>query len=74
MKEKTDANFIEENIRRCIKKFCKDLKKLATAIINYKEKKLIPLTDKEIKFYDEQKVCHICEKKFLYAKNKKKRI
>ena len=31
--------------RDCIEKFCKDLKELATKIINYEEKDLIPLTD-----------------------------
>ena len=30
--------------RDCIEKFCKDLKELATKIINYEEKDLIPLT------------------------------
>ena len=30
-----------------------------------KKKEMIPLTDKEIKFYEEQKVCHICKGKVL---------
>ena len=30
-----------------------------------------PLTNKEIKSYEKQKVCHICEKKFCDDKNKK---
>ena len=30
-----------------------------------------PLTNKEIKSYEKQKVCYICEKKFCYDKNKK---
>ena len=54
-----------------IKKFSKDLKELATEIINYKEKEMIPLTEKEISFYEEQKVCDICKgdknKKSEYA-------
>ena len=29
-------------------------------IINYEEKEMIPLTDKENKSYEEQKVCHVC--------------
>ena len=33
--------------RDCIKKFCGDLKKLATKIINFEEKEMIPLTDNE---------------------------
>ena len=36
----------------CIEKFCKDVKELAIEIINYEEKEMIPLTDKEIKFYE----------------------
>ena len=31
-----------------------------------------PLTNKEIKPYEKQKVCHICEKKFCDDKNKKR--
>ena len=57
----------------CIKKFCGDLKELAAIIINYKEKEMIPLTDNENKFYEEQKVCHICKKQFCYDKDEKKR-
>ena len=34
--------------RDCIEKFCKDLKELATKIITYEEKDMIPLTDEEI--------------------------
>ena len=39
--------------RDCIEKFCKDLKGLATKIISYEEKDMIPLTDNENKFYEE---------------------
>ena len=46
--------------RDCIEKFCKDLKELATKIINYEENDMILLTDNENKFYEEQKECHIC--------------
>ena len=56
----------------CIEKFCEDLKELRTEIINFEEKEMIPLTNKEIKSYEKQKVCHICKKKFCYDKNKKK--
>ena len=51
--------------------FCKDLKELPIEIINYEEKKMIPLTDKEIKFYEDQKVCHICKRKFFYDQIRK---
>ena len=53
----------------CIKKLCEKLKDHALKIINYKEKELIPLTDEENKFYEEQKECHICKKEFCYDKN-----
>ena len=64
MRQKTDVSVIAE-------KFSKDLKELAIEIINYEEKEMILLTDQEIKFYEEQKVCHICKGKFCYDKNKK---
>ena len=34
---------------------------------------MIPLTDNENNFYEEQKKCHICQKEFCYDKNVKKR-
>ena len=48
----------------CMEKFCKDLRDHAMKIINYKEKEMIPLTDKETKSYEKQKVCYICKKEF----------
>ena len=42
-------------------------------IIDYEEKNMIPLTDSENKFYEEQKECHICQKEFFYGKNKIKK-
>ena len=41
-------------------------------IINFEEKEMIPLTNKEIKSYEKQRVCHIYKKKFCYDKNNKK--
>ena len=58
--------------RDCIEKFCKDLKELTAKIINYEEKYMIPLTNNENKFYEEQKECHICQKEFCYDKNEKR--
>ena len=55
----------------CIKRFCSDLKELATKIINHEEKEMIPLTDIEYNFYKEQEKCHICQKEFCYDKNEK---
>ena len=51
--------------------FCLDLRKHATKIINY-EKKMIPLTKKEEKMHNKQKVCYTCKKRFsVDDKNKK---
>ena len=33
---------------------------------------MIPLTDKETKYYGKQKVCYICEKEFSTDKNDEK--
>ena len=60
--------------RDCIETFCKDLKELATEIINYEEKEIIPLTDNRNRFYEEQKECHICKKEFCYDKNGEKKF
>ena len=32
---------------------------------------MMPVTDNENKFYEEQKECHICKKEFCYDKNEK---
>ena len=42
----------------------KDLREHATKIINYEKKEMIPLTKKEEKNHNKQKVCHICKKEF----------
>ena len=48
----------------CMTKFCKDLREHATKVINYEKKDMIPLTKKEEKNYNNQKVCYICKKEF----------
>ena len=48
----------------CMKKFCKNLREHVTKIINYEKKDMIPLTKKEEKHHNKQKVCHICKKEF----------
>ena len=45
-----------------MKNFCVDLREHATKIINYGEKEMIPLTKKEEKKHNKQKVCYICKK------------
>ena len=50
-----------------MKKFCKDLKKHASEIINYEKKRkkeMIPLTNEGKKLHCQQKVCYICKKEF----------
>ena len=56
----------------CMKMFCKDLKDQAMKIINYEKKEMIPLTDKEKESYENQKICHICEKEFCIDEDNKK--
>ena len=48
----------------CLKKFCKDLRKHATKIINC-NKEVIPLTKKEEINYNKETNCHICKKGFI---------
>ena len=43
-------------------------------MINYEEKEIIPLTDNENNFYNEQEEWHICKKEFCYDKNEKKKF
>ena len=47
-----------------MKIFCEDLKDQAMKIINYDEKEMIPLTNEEKETYENQKICHVCEKEF----------
>ena len=35
---------------------------------------MIPLTDNENRFYEEQEKCHICQKEFWYDKNEKNKF
>ena len=58
----------------CIKKFCRDLKELATETINYKKKEMIPLTDNEIKSYKKQKHVLYARKGFVMIKVRKVNI
>ena len=69
MKRKT--NLIVTEAKPCMERFCKDLKYHAMKIFNYEEKEMIPLTDKENKSYEKQKVCYICKKEFSTDENDK---
>ena len=52
-----------------IKKFCSDLKEIATEIINYDKKEMAALTSDDVTLYESQKVCYICQKGFCSDKN-----
>ena len=60
-KTKNKHNFYRG--RDYIKRFCCDLKK-----INYEQKEMIPLTDNENKFYEEQEKCHMWKRVLLWWK------
>ena len=53
---------------KSIEKFCKDIREHALEIINYDERKMIPLTDKETQSYGKQNFCYICRKEFTTDK------
>ena len=55
----------------CIEKFCKQLRDLATKIINYEKMEII-LTDEEKRSYEQQEVCHIYREKFCYYEDDEK--
>ena len=55
----------------CIEKLYKDLKEFGTEINNFKKKEMIPLTNKKLESYENQKVCYICEKNLCDDKYKK---
>ena len=46
-----------------MKNFCLDLKNHATKVINYEKKEMIPLTKREEKMHNKQKVSYVCNKK-----------
>ena len=58
--------------KNCMKYFCLDLREYATKIINYEKKEMIPLTKKEEKKHNKQKVCYICKKRFSTDDSNKK--
>ena len=62
-KDKTKNKLDYYRGKNCMKNFCLDLREHATKIINCEKKEMIPLTKKEEKKHNEQKVCGICKKK-----------
>ena len=59
--------------RDCMKRFCADLKEHVTRITSYEMKPIDPLTEDEKESYENQKLCHVCEKEF-YTDNNNKEI
>ena len=57
--------------KNCMKNFCLDSKQHATKIIDYEKKEMTPLTKKEDKMHNKQKVFHICKKRFSTDDGKK---
>ena len=55
-----------------MKKICPDLKEHATKIIDCEKKEIIPLTKKEEKMHNKQKVSYICKKRFSTDDGKKR--
>ena len=49
----------------CIKRFCNDLKELTTKIINYEQKEMILLKDKEDTLYGKSKSMAYMQRKIL---------
>ena len=56
----------------CMKTFCEDLKDQAMKIVNHERKEMMPLTGEEKESYENQEICHICEKEFCTDKDNKK--
>ena len=57
-----------------MERFCKDLRYHAMKIINYEEKEMILLTDKENKSYEKQKVCYKWKNENDNENEKKKKM
>ena len=57
--------------KNCMKKFCDDLKEHVNRIINFEMKPMTRLTDEEKESYENQQLCHMCEKEFCTDKYKK---
>ena len=58
----------------CMKRFCKDLKDHETKIIDFKKKKIIPLTNEEEDNHNKKNTCYICKKDLNNDKVKDKNI
>ena len=51
-----------------MKKFCIPLREHAADVINFEKKKILPLTENELKSYQDATQCIICRKKLKRIK------
>ena len=56
--------------RDCMKRFCDDLNEHVTRISNYEMKPMDLLTEEEKESYQNQELCHICDKEICTDNNK----
>ena len=71
---KAKNKFSHDRGKNCMKNFCLDLIEHATKRINYEKKEMIPLTKKEEKKRNKQKVYYICRERFNTDGNDKNTI
>ena len=43
-----------------MKRFCGSLRERTNRIIHFKKRRMIPITNKELKSYENAKICYIC--------------
>ena len=48
-----------------MKKFCTSLREQAKKIIDFEQKKMLPLTKEVLKSHQDAKVCYICRKRIF---------
>ena len=46
----------------CMKRFCEFVREHANKIIHFKKRKMIPITNKDLRSYENPKICHLCRK------------
>ena len=69
--DKSESKQIYYRERDCMKRFCHDLKEHVTRITDYEMEPMDPLTEDEKESYENQELCHICDKQFYTVNNKK---
>ena len=49
----------------CMEKFCESLREHSKGIIGFEKKIMLPLTNKELRSYENAKVCYFCGKHII---------